>query len=106
MTHTPGPWTATVCEVEQRDETYKAHWSVTLEDLFADRDQFLICDAFGINQRSNARLIAAAPELLEACKAALDWVNLFALHAPYQFGNEDKIAEVLRAAIAKAEETR
>jgi len=43
---------------------------------------------------ANAKLIAAAPELLEACKQALDWL-------------EDEgapVAEQLRAAIAKAKD--
>ena len=43
---------------------------------------------------ANARLIAAAPELLEACKKAEGWLSGWASAEPY--------IDVLRAAIAKA----
>jgi hypothetical protein len=60
---------------------------------------------------ANARLIAAAPELLEACKFALDWLaridgsgckgtDILLANAPE--GNHRNLGE-LRAAIAKAE---
>jgi len=52
--------------------------------------------------KGNATLWAAAPDLLEACEAALNWVNDFGEHAPIQFGGEAELAESLQAAIAKA----
>ena len=33
---------------------------------------------------AHARLIAAAPELLEACKALLDWCDEYDLHPNYR----------------------
>lgn len=56
---------------------------------------------------ANAQLIAAAPELLEACKAGLDWLTrLEELGANISIGDvadEQPTFEQLRAAIAKAE---
>lgn len=52
---------------------------------------------------ANARLIAASPELLEACKTALDRVNGLIRDIPSQAGIFDIWAKELRATIAKAE---
>jgi hypothetical protein len=43
---------------------------------------------------ANARLIAAAPDLLDACRAAEEWLNSWASAEPY--------IATIRAAIAKA----
>ena len=58
MTHTPGPWTA-------RREG--GTWYV---EVGRDQDYFDICELFGGGDKmeANARLIAAAPELLDALK--------------------------------------
>lgn len=58
----------------------------------------------GVNDEvvANAKLIAASPDLLEACVSALDWINRFAGDAPIVFGGESELAEKLSAAIAKA----
>jgi hypothetical protein len=87
--HTPGPW--------------------VVNDLYADTEirgphnsGVMICvmSPWGIAadqpcpQRANARLIAAAPELLEACQLARDWLGGWASADPY-IGR-------LEAAIAKA----
>lgn len=48
---------------------------------------------------ANARLIAAAPDLLAACKAALKWIEADESTHGRPFGE----GKVLRAAIAKAE---
>lgn len=61
-THTPGPWK--VCEVALND-----YWIVGSTIGAADpRDGRRICDVAILNndKEANARLIAAAPELLEA----------------------------------------
>lgn len=91
---TPGPW-----KVEQSD-----HW---LWVAGPDREENVICDIVGRNSKpgedltpedaANARLIAAAPDLLAACKAAIVKFK----HTPL-----DRIsvaADMLRDAIAKAE---
>jgi len=58
-------------------------------------------------QRANANLIAAAPELLEACKAALPWVAIMTADADglrkKSAQNAAKDLGKIQAAIAKAE---
>lgn len=71
--HTPGPWI--VCETEQQDAVLSIEqdrMAITDEpSIVADVD---LCGD-GISQsigRANARLIAAAPELLAACQELLE----------------------------------
>ncbi len=79
-THTPGPWT----EVGRYIET----------------DECTICEMFSARTReerdANQRLIAAAPELLEALKLAQSIIG----HP------EDAHSKLISAAIAKAEEVK
>lgn len=93
--HTPGPWT-----VKRGDGRYayrhyiEAHVYST-PTVISGRDQIAQCTAGEPNaaeNEANARLIAAGPELLDACKQALDL-----------FEDDEGIAQVLMAAIAKAE---
>lgn len=49
-----------------------------------------------------AFLTAAAPTLLAACEAALEWLGRFAEHAPIAFGGEVDLDITLTAAINKA----
>ena len=83
--HTPGPWF-----VKE---------SVVTQQLMIRGDGGNVCGVYltskgeRMPQQGNARLIAAAPELLEACKQALDALK-----------HEDTIeVDLLRAAIGKAE---
>jgi len=73
--HTPGPWTANRRYVETKDQT--------------------ICEIFGGN-REDARLIAAAPDLLGALKAMLTHMGM-----DEDEWNKPTFAQA-RAAIAKA----
>jgi hypothetical protein len=80
---TAGPWQAAATQSKY------GSWAV-----FTEQGSYNIFDATapGINSKANAILAAAAPELLEACKIALD-------------GNSalDKLAEkTLRDAVRKA----
>ena len=79
---TPGPWTA--------GPAYDGGF----HDIDAPSTRALICAVEG---EADARLIAAAPDLLAACKVALAMHDKFGVDAePYiDFG-------MLRAAIAKA----
>jgi hypothetical protein len=54
--HTPGPWKA------QMREGYVGQWEV----VSTCETEWWIADAAPYNEQANARLIAAAPELLEA----------------------------------------
>ena len=63
--HTPGPWE--VWEIEQDFDTVVQKPGPDVTD--PDEDELLICE---VRNPQNARLIAAAPELLEACEYAAD----------------------------------
>jgi hypothetical protein len=83
--HTPGPWDIALDTVRDGDITVFAEdRAVAMMKTYEDvpRDTTL----------AEARLIAAAPELLAACKMALEQGDLF---------NAD--ADIVRSAIAKAE---
>ena len=91
--HTQGPW----------KPTYQKDGSVY---IFADRNFARVFNEWGDkkNQAANAQLIAAAPELLEACKALIaydesekesDFVLMMVLY--------NEAITKARAAIAKAE---
>jgi hypothetical protein len=93
MSHTPGPW-----------QTDQAEHDAPYQDIRIHAGKGSICrvwidDApvhdYNAEQRANARLIAAAPELLEALKRLMGETTTMqdALEA----------AQQARAAIAKAE---
>lgn len=92
--HTPGPWTT---------QTYTPGFDQD-GDPFEDQIRVITrtCEvASGIQCEADARLIAAAPELLGALQAILE-------EAGPQYGNDDgpgcvnRMARIARAAIAKA----
>jgi hypothetical protein len=82
--HTPGPWKESKNVMEQP----------VIESVRPDNDAFIICQTFGPDKHDNARLIAAAPELLEALRTALD--------ASWNGPMPDYARDEARAAIAKA----
>lgn len=84
--HTPGPWKATPCRVYAPETEDRLELRVTISG--GNRD----------DNRANARLIAAAPDLLEALRGLLpDAVG-------NHIGGPDTQARIdaARAAIAKA----
>lgn len=85
--HTPGPWNH-----GEDGFVYSPCGKYTLADPhYADLD---------IDEReANARLIAAAPELLAACEQALKVVDA---HRRASGGDGDITAALIRSAIAKA----
>lgn len=88
--HTPGPW-----EIFPTDNLKVVTRSGRGTDVIE------IAQCYHYNGEANARLIAAAPELLQALKVALAQVNS-ALDVT--FTNEGyTTAKVIRAAIAEAE---
>jgi hypothetical protein len=91
MRHTPGPW-----------QTDQAEHDAPYQDIRIHAGKGSICcvwidDAplhdYNAEQRANARLIAAAPEMLEALKRAHTWLQ----------GSEPGRAQYLGEVIAKAE---
>jgi hypothetical protein len=86
--HTPGPW------------TFRKNYGQTLDLLAAGGATVILNNARLMNQEPNARLIAAAPDLLDAlqlCEGNID--SLLASCHPKVFG---EWLTVVRAAIAKA----
>lgn len=64
MKHTPGKWIVNVWTTGRR----------TIEQMNNTSSNYPICEVHQMHndeQRANANLIAAAPELLKACKSAL-----------------------------------
>lgn len=100
--HTPGEWRAGI----EGDDCYPTPEEDSLEIACVPHNTFDAIDVFCASRDggeasyaehvANARLIAAAPDLLAACKRA---------EAAYGAGNwaGEEIGEQLQAAIAKAE---
>lgn len=90
--HTPGPWlTVRDNSISLPPFDLRIVWSEKHGDIC------YVQDDDGDNGNSNARLIAAAPELLEALR------GLLLLHQSHPGQLEPLAVEEARAAIAKAE---
>jgi hypothetical protein len=91
--HTPGPW-----ELAERSGRSDSRLAAVLND--AESDAYIIISASDPDEESaNARLIAAAPELLDALRQ----VVIEATESPNSDANRlELILELARAAIAKA----
>jgi len=94
-THTPGPWEQSEDQKSTINAVFQGVWikqgHMTLADVFTDIPE----------GKANARLIAAAPELLEALKAMEGYMDVFTEH----YGRTGRGCDLLtqaRAAIAKA----
>ena len=96
--HTPGEWT-------MRPLTNGAD----VEKIEADGSATLVAAVYGGDSwPANARLIAAAPDLLEACNEVLAWVALATAEGdpyrnPQSIANAKEDLAKLQAAIRKAE---
>lgn len=88
--HTPGPWD--FCGLNKRWGIYPASAVNDGIDYFIATTRQI---SFPEREKANARLMAASPKLLEACKAAEEWLSGWASASPY--------IEVIRAAIQEAE---
>ena len=89
--HTPGPWFAVGYQVEIESDTV-ADICTTNANLFGQGG--LHDDARAM---ANARLIAAAPDMLEMLEVARDSLEV----SNYE-GEEDEVLAAIRAAIADA----
>ena len=88
--HTPGPW-----ERETEDSLYILH--KLEDDNCIDVAQVYCLGVTEEEWKANARLIAASPDLLEACKMAYDRLDL-----NNGEGEENEFIEQLNKAIIKA----
>ena len=96
--HTPGPW-KTGCRMT-RVEVLPAGWNAPM--CIADCGTKYSPESEE-EKCANARLIAAAPELLEACKIALQAINECDMEVGLFNATEQEITDKLYAAIAQAE---
>ena len=81
--HTPGPW------------KIRSFYNQDIVYINAEDDKgFGIAEILGENKEANARLIASAPELLEACKVILDADMGKSLPKSYRTMLEQAIAKV------------
>lgn len=103
--HSPGPWT-----VETREHVHAIQdrngQDLTYQDTTPNENHGSITSRsrLKIETLANARLIAAAPEMLEAlsrCKNELEELSFY-LEAQCIFGTWKATIEKARAAIAKA----
>lgn len=90
IAHTPGPWS--FCEARGPREELCFHEVIDLENN-------TVCSTWAGPNEANARLIAAAPELLEALRGALSYLSLYGPSAQPALLSA-------RAAIAKATGTQ
>ena len=88
--HTPGPW-----RIEDHDEQGEPYENGVRIDADEGPVAFDVIDC-------SAPLIAAAPELLAACQAALDYFNETRSGREWR-DNGGEEPDLLRAAINKAE---
>lgn len=84
--HTPGPWFADHMEFG---------WQVGFDMPFGHRAGLAVILGWGQPSEQNARLIAAAPDLLQALEAIAE-------DHLWHYGAETHLAKTAMAAIAKA----
>lgn len=100
--HTPGPWTATTRITGDEISPEETHVELIRKPGVMGQESIKgIClvHSWGIRDaehHANARLIAAAPDLLEALVEARDVIDS-------KIGLTDAILDQIRAAIARAE---
>ena len=98
--HTPGPW---FIERRTRDNETPYYWVTASEGNGWANDRYM--SVSGCIDEHDARLIAAAPELLEACLAMIEWDDRENDHA-VDFHKRMELCELAfqkaRAASAKA----
>lgn len=109
--HTPGPWKVAGIRWEESP----GRWTLPIHTPVFIRGVVLghsVRGRTGADVEANAALVAAAPDLLEACKEAHEWLVAMTLKAAFNQDNkaaQDEASEIVRevsshlaAAIAKA----
>lgn len=87
--HTPGPWETS------RDAVPAHHVQIT---VYAEADGQRVATVF--REEANARLVAAAPDLLAACESALSLAQIDADDGELALAALEVLRPVLRNAIA------
>lgn len=89
--YTPGPWFA---------DRVDGIWDVVTStgDTIAEAGDLPDPEEVA----ANMILMAAAPDLMAACEAAMNWIDRLGEHAPMIFDGEAAVSDQLYAAIVKA----
>jgi hypothetical protein len=90
--HTPGPWSVYSAA---KDDGFTDFYGIDGPDLDKGNAVVLWDPSGGIENEANARLIAAAPELLAACE-------VMSAHYSGSLDHQPAYVKLARAAIAKA----
>jgi len=100
QTHTPGPWVYEWCNGAYSDGIVTSQSNSIAIVMGGNYGEWRDAPDNGDAEfEANARLIAAAPELLEACKNLVGHADWVALNFRIDYAHLDEA----RAAIAKAE---
>jgi len=100
--HTPGPWTLQT--IEERHNDYN-DWQTFAVRCSRNHCLAVVGEVDRYESEripANARLIASAPDLIEACQTALVAIPIIAKHGPHY---QTDILAQLRDAVAKATAT-
>lgn len=105
--YTPGPWVITYKTQSDYPHMYITHDSETRSQIIADLHCPVNIDAGGntysnMNKQANARLIAAAPDLLAALQSTLNVLAGIATGDLKTIERDSPAIAKARAAIAKA----
>lgn len=73
--HTPGPWTVAADPDSENDVYYAVFAEDGISDARFEDDFIAVTNLNHANNEANARLIAAAPDLLAVLKAFSDYVH-------------------------------
>jgi len=94
MAHTPGNWKV----IGEKNNIIITATFKNGSDSYGKPVAYMQTETNCEDSMANAKLMAAAPELLQACKEVLDIINSYQ-HIPAQF----KACQILRDVIKKAE---
>lgn len=105
MSHTPGPWRVYEGKLRPRFPTHILEVQDSKGRAVVPWTGFDACDVPKSQRKANARLIAAAPELLEALREIAKGEGAFSLDPLTHCSNTvDSMKAIALAAIAKAED--
>lgn len=103
--HTPGPWGIEQTESSNWIGRMRLDGSGKVSELVTSTDRAHLKPEALARNDANARLIAAAPELLETLRVLVAHLDRYDLNCCFQEENEtNHLVEVARDVIAKATE--
>lgn len=91
--HTPGPWTVPIKRVSHNQGFAIMAGGVRVADTIEDHS--------AVDAEANAHLISAAPDLLAACRAVVEWAEESGRMESN--AKDEQLWQQILAAIAKAE---